>query len=143
MRMLLLLVAAMGWFYTVTPPDGSLLLIVGPYNSEFGCKDWLGSALYLHGPLCHNHPSADHCKPIGAGYAAPGVASGTCYAERDVDVPAGGYGFFWYPFQGGGQIIGGHWGPAKCGRMRRKYVAANGDAGIAGSGCFFSGQTFE
>src|SRR5260370_9424692 len=59
------------WFYRITPPNDGASFDVGPYNSEYGCKDWLGSEIFLHGPHSYVHPTDQNCVPIGNGFSYP------------------------------------------------------------------------
>lgn len=127
-----------GWYWTATSPNGGEPAVIGPYNSEYGCKDWLGSALFLHGPLCHDHPNDANCAPIGNGYAyvvgtpypAPRqIPSATCFqCAGNCKVPSGYKGLV-YPASGSVQVVG-------CGKFKKSTE-------MKGSGCFFVGDTGE
>jgi hypothetical protein len=136
------------WYYTVTPPSAGPSFVVGYYNSELGCKDWLGSAIYLHPKVCHNHPTGYNCRVIGNGYAYPNhwpfpaadITSGTCF-NSGTHTSKNRYWFYWYDSNGGtkagGTSDGGH-----CEAVRQQYLRSN-RPGEAGSGCFFIGNTGE
>jgi hypothetical protein len=136
------------WFYRITPPNGAAAFDVGPYNSEYGCKDWLGSALFLHGPHCHDDPNARNCAPIGNGFAYPAgfpypmprdqqIPSGSCFESSARGFPQGYY-FFWYSNRSPFAAAIGPFGPQKC-----DSVLAGWTQGRPGSGCFFIGNTRE
>ena len=136
------------WFYRITPPNGAAAFDVGPYNSEFGCKDWLGSALFLHGPYCHDHPTDRNCVPIGNGFAYPAgfpypvprekqIPSGTCF-ESDAKGFRQGYYFFWYSDRSPFAAAVGPFDEPNC-----NSVLAGWTQGRAGTGCFFIGNTRE
>jgi hypothetical protein len=136
------------WFYRITPPNGAAAFDVGPYNSEYGCKDWLGSALYLHPDACHDHPSDHNCRIIGNGFAYPAgfpypvppdkqIPSGTCF-ESDQPGMREGYYFFSYSDRGPFAVAVGPFGSQKC-----DSELAGWKQGRAGSGCFFVGDTRE
>lgn len=136
------------WYYTVTPPLGGPTFIVGNYNSEYGCKDWLGSAMYSHPGACYYHPSANNCRITGNGYAYPehwpfptaNIMSGTCFNSVR-PMSQNRWWFFWYDSKGG-SVIGGTSGGNSCEAMRQKYLRSN-RPGDPGSGCFFMGNTRE
>ena len=137
-----------GWFYTVTPPSAGPAFVVGSFNSEFGCKDWLGSAMYLHPQACHSHPTNYNCRIIGNGYAYPthwpfptdNITSGTCFNNNN-RTSTNRYWFFWYDANGGTKV-GGMSSGGRCEALRQKYLRSN-RPGEAGSGCFFVGNTGE
>src|SRR3982074_1289945 len=130
------------WFYRITPPNGAAAFDVGPYNSEYGCKDGLGSALYLHGPLCHDHPTNKNCVSIGNGFAYPAgfpypvprekqIPSGNCF-ESSATGFRQGYYFFWYSARSQFAAAVGPFGEQEC-----NDVLAGWTQGRAGTGCFY------
>lgn len=132
------------WIFTVTAIDGTQAVTVGPYKTVGGCRDWLGSALYLHPFKCHLHPTEHNCRIIGNGYAYPEgwpypspvtLPSIDCTESSDPVAP-NGFGYFSYS-PSGVHIEGGKWGKYGCGR-RRKTAAMRG--AVVGSGCFFQGN---
>lgn len=136
-----------GWFYSITPPMGGQTFDVGPYNSEFGCKDWLGSALFLHPEECHEHPNDFNCRIIGNGFAYPvgfafpvpagaQIPSGTCFESSEPGMRQGRY-FFLYTKSGGSA--------ERWTRKNRKLARGMVAAGVAeiGTGKFFVGDTRE
>ena len=136
------------WFYRITPPNGAAAFDVGPYNSEFGCKDWLGSALFLHPNECHDHPSDYNCRIIGNGFAYPAgfpypvpqdkqIPSGTC-VESNARGMRQGYYFFWYSDRSPFAAAVGPFGEQEC-----ESVLAGWTQGRAGTGCFYVGDTRE
>jgi hypothetical protein len=136
------------WFYRITPPNGAAAFDVGPYNSEYGCKDWLGSALFLHPSSCHDHPSDHNCRVIGNGFAYPAgfpypvplekqIPSGTCFESQAPGFPQGYY-FFSYSDRPASAAAIGPFSLQKC-----NSVHAGWTRGRAGSGCFFIGDTRE
>jgi hypothetical protein len=136
------------WFYRIRPPNGAAEFDVGPYNSEFGCKDWLGSALFLHGPHCHDHPTDRNCVPIGNGFAYPAgvpypvprekiIPSGTCF-ESDAPGFRQGYYFFWYSDRSPFAAAVGPFTEKNC-----NSVLAGWTPSQAGTGCFYIGDTHE
>ncbi len=135
-----------GWFFSITPPNGGQTFDVGPYNSLYGCRDWLGSALYLHPTTCHNHPNDYNCRIIGNGYAYPQgfpypvpadeqIPSGDCFESNQPGLGQGNYYFFYSNI--GGSVVGGARSNRKCNKSRRNTL------GETGSGCFFVGDTGE
>lgn len=135
------------WYFSIRPPSGGPTFRVGPYNSQFGCQDWLGSALYLHGPLCHGHPTQLNCAPIGNGYAYPvgfpypvpagaQIPSGNCVEVNGQGDLRPGYYYFQYPVNGGNAA-----GPFSTNAGCRSRLA--NDVGETGSDCFFVGNTGE
>jgi hypothetical protein len=138
------------WFYRITPPNGGASFDVGPYNSEYGCKDWLGSAIFLHGPLCHDHPIDQNCVPIGNGFAYPTgfpypvpsseqIPSGACFESTAPGLHQGYY-FFWY--SDGHPLIGAAIGPFDYRACDRILAEAQTKA-VTGTGCFYVGDTRE
>ena len=136
------------WFYRITPPGGAAAFDVGPYNSEYGCKDWLGSALFLHGPHCHDDPTDKHCVPIGNGFAYPAgfpypvppekqIPSGTCF-ESDAPGMRQGYYFFSYSDRPPAGTAIGPFDEQTC-----NSVLAVWTQGRPGTGCFYVGNTYE
>jgi len=136
------------WFYRITPPNGAAAFDVGPYNSEYGCKDWLGSALYLHGPHCHDHPTNRNCVPIGNGFAYPAgfpypvppdkqIPSGTCFESNAAGMRQGYY-FFSYSDRSRSAAAIGPFAQEKCDRVLTAWKQ-----GRAGTGCFYVGDTRE
>jgi hypothetical protein len=134
------------YWYRILAPDQTAIA-VGPW-SAIGtnyCADWFGSALYHHGPLCHDHPNPVNCAPDGPGYAYPGTHGADCnqtspQAGEVTNAKHGGWGFFWYPTAGGGSIVGGNWGRSNCERIRKTYASQSHDAGTAGSECAIMGR---
>jgi hypothetical protein len=137
-----------GWSYKITPPLAGPAFEVGYFNSEYGCKDWEGSAIFLHPSTCHNHPSDYNCRIIGNGYAYPihwpfptdAITFGSCI-NGSHPTSKNRYWFFWYDSHGG-TMEGGTNGAGRCEAMRQKYLHSN-RPGEAGSGCFFVGNTLE
>ena len=122
--------------------------MVGTYNSEYGCKDWLGSAIYLHPWACHIHPTNYNCRIIGNGYAfaanwpfpTEDITSGTCF-NNSGHASSNRYWFYWYNSLGGSKV-GGTADAGSCEALRKKYLRSN-RPGEAGNGCFFVGNTYE
>ena len=136
------------WFYRITPPGGAAAFDVGPYNSEYGCKDWLGSALFLHGPHCHDDPTDKNCVPIGNGFAYPAgfpypvppekqIPSGTCFESAAPGMRQGYYFFSYSDHPPAGTPVG-PFDSQKC-----ESVLAVWTQGRAGTGCFYVGDTRE
>ena len=145
------------WFYRITPPNDGVAFDVGPYNSEYGCKDWLGSAIFLHGPHCYDHPTDQNCVPIGNGFAYPEgwpypmppseqIPGGACF-ESNAPGMRPGYYFFLYSdgllFYNDGHLpfgaAVGPFGSRTCDRV----LAATQTQAVTGTGCFFVGDTRE
>ena len=132
------------WFYDITPPLGGQTFDVGPYNSEYGCKDWCGSAFFLHPAACHTHPSDYNCRNIGNGYAYPKgfpypvphdqeIPSNCCFRSNQPGMPQGYY-FFLYTSAGGSA--------ERCTHHVIKKARSIPNAEL-GNGCFFVGDTRE
>lgn len=140
--------AECSWFYTVTPPLGGPPFVVGYYDSDRGCADWLGSAMYLHPSACHNHPTSHNCRIIGDGYAYPkgwpfptdDITSGACVSSGH-STSTNRYWFYWYNSIGG-STVGGTRDASQCEALRRQYLSSN-RPGDAGTTCFFVGSTGE
>ncbi len=144
------------WFYRITPPNDGASFDVGPYNSEYGCKDWLGSAIFLHGPHCYDHPTDQNCVPIGNGFAYPAgfpypvppseeIPGGACF-ESNAPGLRPGYYFFLYSegllYSDSHPLFGAALGPFGYRACDRALASAQ-TQGVTGTGCFFVGDTRE
>lgn len=141
-----LTISRVSWVWTNSSLDGTSSSVeVGPYKTLYGCRDWLGSALYLHPRKCHIHPTSKNCRIIGNGYSYPAgtpyppitqLPSGDC-TEVDTPIPPNGYAYLRYHFLDEVEIVGGTWGRKKCERIRSLDASSGG---VVGSGCFFQGN---
>jgi hypothetical protein len=122
-----------GWYYTVESPYGGTPLVVGPYDSQATCRDWLGSALFMHPSACHTDPNPYNCRIIGVGYEGKGQASNDCTYVGD------GWGFFWYPPTGGGKIVEQKT-LAKCQAKYQEYQSGRFGSGAMSPQCVHIGN---
>ena len=144
--------ATAGWFIPIDPPNGGPSFDIGPWSSLAWTKDWCGSALFRHGPLCFTQPSDKHCAPTGNGFIYPtkgfsypvraGEAITDCavFRSNQPGLRPGFYFLSYGPYLGSVGPFGssdGLYSPGCYSHLKE----ARQDGDLVGSGCFCVGSS--
>jgi hypothetical protein len=116
--------ALFGWFFLVTSNFGGTPIKLGDYNSQYGCRDWLGG-----------------CQQWIAG------SSGTCSTDCSFDsgTSHSDYVYLFYPETGGIVKSSTYNSLANCKTAVQQWCPSTvtGVAGACSADCFFEGNTHE
>ncbi|HLW69839.1 MAG TPA: hypothetical protein VKS22_04370 [Candidatus Binataceae bacterium] len=116
--------ALFGWFFLVTSNFGGTPIKLGDYNSQYGCRDWLGG-----------------CQQWIAG------AGGACSTDCGFDSGKlhDDYVYLFYPDSGGVVKSSGYGSLASCEGAITQWCPSEvtGVAGNCSADCFYEGNTHE
>jgi hypothetical protein len=117
-------VVLFGWFFLITSSLGGPPIKLGDYNSQYGCRDWLGG-----------------CQQWIAGPG--GACSSDC--SFDSDKLHSEYVYLFYPESGGVVKSSTYTSLASCEGAVKQWCpgSVTGVAGTCSADCFFEGNTHE